>query len=119
MYFSPFRKPEHRIQLRIGNPAFLVVHERSDHAGIHGAPPVVDQRHAAVLLIEGEAGLDAEPVGAVRLGYLRAQRVRPAVHGLGYPAGAVQQAQGYLRGLVARVPEARLAARDDVELVVG
>lgn len=119
MHLRAIRKPKHGRQLRIREPILLVVDKVPNHIRINRAAPLVHQRDCPVLLVEGRTGLHPEAVGAVRPGDLRPQDVRSAVDGLRDAPVALQESQGDLRGLVAGVAEARFAAGDHVELVVG
>ena len=103
----------------IGCPFLLVVGERADDIAISRTTLVVDQRHPAAQLIEGEAGLHPEAVGAVGTRDFRPKSIGLVVDGLGDFAAAIQKPEGHQRGFVPGVPEAGFAARDDVELVVG
>lgn len=119
VHLRALREAEHRPELGVGAAFLLVVGEGADDVGVDGAALVVDEGHAGVQLVEGEAGLDAEAVGAVGARDLGPERVRLAVYGLGHLPASVEEAQGYERRLVAGVPEASFAARDHVEFVVG
>lgn len=114
MNFRALGEPEHRLDLSVGRALFLVVHEIPDDVS-HRATPLVHQLFRIVRPVEGQTVLHAEAVSAVWPEDLRPQGVRSVVDGLDDLFGALCETQGDQGA----VEEARLAARDDVELVVG
>lgn len=119
MHLSALRKPKHRRQLRIGDTLLLIIHEGPDDIWIDGTSPIIHKRHAAIQLVEREAGLHPEPISAVRFLDLCPEHVGTTVDRLGYAFVVVQQPERHVGGFVPGVPEAHVAAGDYVEFVVG
>lgn len=120
MHFGAVRELKHRTQLRGGRRLTVTRRrERTDDVRIQRAAVLIDQRNAAVALVERETVEHPNAVRGVRLRQLGTNGVRPAVDGLADTTlGArLKELEQYVRVLVTR--QTGFAACDHVEFVVG